>query len=130
MVESTRPRPGVSAANPINGREYATHQGSGTDDDLQYACIFPLPEQRDCTDPNRSDDCDCADVEHDKPLCEVSPGVDPPGTTQYWAKAYPGLRHEIFNEPERERVFADLLDWLRATLPKSGPPPAGGGGPS
>jgi alpha-beta hydrolase superfamily lysophospholipase len=27
-------------------------------------------------------------------------------------RVYPGLRHEIFNEPEREAVFADLLDWL------------------
>jgi alpha-beta hydrolase superfamily lysophospholipase len=28
-------------------------------------------------------------------------------------RIYPELRHEIFNEPEQERVFADLLDWLR-----------------
>jgi alpha-beta hydrolase superfamily lysophospholipase len=28
-------------------------------------------------------------------------------------RIYPGLRHEIFNEPEREVVFADLLEWLR-----------------
>jgi acylglycerol lipase len=27
-------------------------------------------------------------------------------------KLYPGLYHEIFNEPERDRVLADLLDWL------------------
>jgi acylglycerol lipase len=25
---------------------------------------------------------------------------------------YPGLRHEIFNEPEHEQVFEDLLGWL------------------
>jgi alpha-beta hydrolase superfamily lysophospholipase len=25
---------------------------------------------------------------------------------------YPGLRHEIFNEPEQEQVFADLWRWL------------------
>ncbi len=30
-------------------------------------------------------------------------------------RVYPGLRHEIFNEPERETVFADVLDWLRKT---------------
>ena len=30
-------------------------------------------------------------------------------------RVYPGLRHEIFNEPERETVFADLLDWRRKT---------------
>jgi alpha-beta hydrolase superfamily lysophospholipase len=27
-------------------------------------------------------------------------------------KVYPRLRHEIFNEPERETVFQDVLDWL------------------
>lgn len=29
-------------------------------------------------------------------------------------RIYPGLRHEILNEPERERVLEDLLDWLRS----------------
>ena len=26
--------------------------------------------------------------------------------------SYPGLRHEIFNEPERENVLKDVLEWL------------------
>jgi len=30
-------------------------------------------------------------------------------------RTYPELRHEIFNEPEREEVFQDLLNWLKAT---------------
>jgi acylglycerol lipase len=29
-------------------------------------------------------------------------------------KLYPGLYHEIFNEPDRARVFADLDEWLTA----------------
>jgi alpha-beta hydrolase superfamily lysophospholipase len=29
---------------------------------------------------------------------------------------YPSLRHEIFNEPERERVFSDVLTWVEARL--------------
>ena len=29
-------------------------------------------------------------------------------------KVYPGLFHEIFNEPEREEVLADVLRWIRA----------------
>ncbi|MEX2159416.1 MAG: lysophospholipase [Dehalococcoidia bacterium] len=29
-------------------------------------------------------------------------------------KLYEGLMHEIFNEPERDQVFADLHDWLLA----------------
>lgn len=32
-------------------------------------------------------------------------------------KIYPGLYHEIFNEPERETVFADMLDWCDSRLP-------------
>ena len=27
-------------------------------------------------------------------------------------RTYPGLRHEIFNEPEREQVYRDALAWL------------------
>ena len=27
---------------------------------------------------------------------------------------YPELRHEIFNEPEQQRVFEDVLAWVRA----------------
>ena len=27
-------------------------------------------------------------------------------------RTYPHLRHEIFNEPEREQVFQDLHEWL------------------
>jgi alpha-beta hydrolase superfamily lysophospholipase len=27
-------------------------------------------------------------------------------------RIYPGLRHEIFNEPEQEQVFSDLLAWI------------------
>jgi len=35
------------------------------------------------------------------------------GTAGSDRRVYPGLRHEIFNEPEQESVFADLLEWLR-----------------
>jgi alpha-beta hydrolase superfamily lysophospholipase len=55
----------------------------------------------------------------DDPLCPIEGsrafhgGVRVPGSA---FRAYPGLRHEIFNEPERESVFADLLEWVRATL--------------
>ena len=56
----------------------------------------------------------------DDPLCPVD------GSRSFYAglprdavigsaiKTYPGLRHEIFNEPEREAVYADLLGWLDA----------------
>ncbi|MDJ0787114.1 MAG: alpha/beta hydrolase [Myxococcota bacterium] len=32
-------------------------------------------------------------------------------------KLYPNLRHEIFNEPEREHVFQDVLEWLEGERP-------------
>jgi alpha-beta hydrolase superfamily lysophospholipase len=53
------------------------------------------------------------------PLCPIEGsrafhgGVRVPGSA---FRAYPGLLHEIFNEPEREQVFEDLLAWVRATL--------------
>ena len=31
-------------------------------------------------------------------------------------RTYPDLRHEIFNEPEREDVLADVLRWIRARV--------------
>lgn len=86
------PRPESAEGNPINGRDYVTVQPpSGAPDDLQYACILPLPVPRDCNqfDPNTC--CDCRGAP-DTPLCEQVPGESAPGTTQYWAKAYAGLR--------------------------------------
>ena len=32
-------------------------------------------------------------------------------------KSYPGLFHEIFNEPERDSVIADVVGWISARLP-------------
>jgi hypothetical protein len=36
--------------------------------------------------------CKCYSGQNDSPLCEQTPGVSAPGTTQYWAGATPGLR--------------------------------------
>jgi alpha-beta hydrolase superfamily lysophospholipase len=33
--------------------------------------------------------------------------------SQSAVRIYPGLRHEIFNEPERQQVFGDLLGWVQ-----------------
>jgi hypothetical protein len=100
MVESVDPRSGSNPitgdviagstagylANPINGHEYSVPGR----DDLQYACIFPLPATRDCTDPNQVA-CDCLDPNNDSPLCQSTSGLF--GQVQYFAKAYPGVRH-------------------------------------
>jgi alpha-beta hydrolase superfamily lysophospholipase len=51
--------------------------------------------------------------------------VDPAGPRELFAKIgssgkalidYPGLHHELFNEPERDQVLADVADWLDAHL--------------
>jgi alpha-beta hydrolase superfamily lysophospholipase len=47
------------------------------------------------------------------------------GSADRTLRVYPGLYHEILNEPERERVLDDLLDWLERRLTPAVPrPPA------
>ena len=51
----------------------------------------------------------------------VDPGCGPhvynrAGSSDKTLKTYDGLWHEIFNEPEREHVLADLTAWLRSHL--------------
>ena len=38
-------------------------------------------------------------------------------TTPRDLRTYPGMRHEIFNDPERSTVFDDLVEWIRAVEP-------------
>jgi hypothetical protein len=101
MVESITPRVGSNpitgdpivppsslnpTASPINGHE----QNVPNNDDLQYACTFPLATPRQCAATNN--DCDCA-----KPTGANSPVCQPPAggaatNQQSYAKAYPGTR--------------------------------------
>ncbi|MGK3959100.1 hypothetical protein WMF01_00840 [Sorangium sp. So ce1667] len=111
MIESRAPRTGSNPItgdaivppheagwNDLNGREYTVPQGSAREGDLQFACIFDLPEPKDCDGMAESCDCsEAADLENDSPLCQPAAGNDPadpqPRTaTQIKAKAYPGLR--------------------------------------
>lgn len=39
-------------------------------------------------------------------------GLGTPGSR---LRIYPGLRHEILNEPEREQVLNDILEWIEST---------------
>jgi hypothetical protein len=99
MIESIQPRSGSNPitgdaiappgnnANPINGSEYSVPQ----QDDLQYACIFPLPTPRDCSDASIVS-CDCKNPFNDNPLCVDNPSNPGARTLQTKAKAYPGLR--------------------------------------
>jgi alpha-beta hydrolase superfamily lysophospholipase len=47
-------------------------------------------------------------LEHCRPLYERM------GSDDRTLRVYDGLYHEVFNEPERERVIGDLLEWLAA----------------
>jgi hypothetical protein len=74
--------------SPINGHEQANVDST----DLQYACTFPLEVPEPCAADDLA--CDCAEAavdQRNRPLCQP-PGGGPAGTTQYFGKAYPGLR--------------------------------------
>jgi len=51
------------------------------------------------------------------PLEFVAPVYERLGSPDRTVYRYDGLYHEVFNEPERARVFADLEAWLEAHLP-------------
>jgi alpha-beta hydrolase superfamily lysophospholipase len=36
------------------------------------------------------------------------------GSTDVELKEYPGLYHEVFNEPERNQVLDDVVSWIIA----------------
>jgi hypothetical protein len=66
--------------NPINGHETNIADNS----ELQYACIFPLPQPKDCAEGSETCDCKASDAPFNRALCD--------GTTQTHAKAYPSVR--------------------------------------
>jgi hypothetical protein len=85
MVESSAIRPTLEAPtsttiDPISGHEY-----TNANSDLQYACIFDLPEPRDCS--VNTNGCDCSSPTNDNPLCDTTVK-----TKQIRAKGYPGTR--------------------------------------
>ncbi len=99
MVESPLPRPGLPGPSaglledPMHGHEwdvakaFGAPQGPG---DLQYACIFKLPEPRDCTSAIGGCDCVTAGPKGSSPLCQETNGAY--SSIQRYGKAYPGLR--------------------------------------
>jgi hypothetical protein len=110
MIESSAPRPGIVAGNAINGREYDTAQDLpvGVPNDLQYACISPLPRPRDCDASDRNSTCDCGGG-IESPLCERAPADGVSGDTQYWAKAYPGSRQlEVLRAYGENSIVASI----------------------
>jgi hypothetical protein len=109
MIETTQPRSGMNpntlaaitpatsmspTANAINGHEQNVPQ----QDDLQYACTFQLATPKVCAAGDTECDCSAtlagdtsALTVANSPICQP-PGGGAPGTTQYYAKAYPGAR--------------------------------------
>jgi alpha-beta hydrolase superfamily lysophospholipase len=54
------------------------------------------------------------------PLCDVEASRRFHGALQSEGSrilTYPGLLHEILNEPEREQVLADILSWIEKAVP-------------
>ena len=105
MIESIDPRPTGSAhpllgevsvagpeetenSNPINGHEHAVLP---IRDDLQFACIYPLPEPVPCSDANAiTCECTSSDAARKNPLCEGVTSTE--DGTQVYGKAYPSVR--------------------------------------
>jgi len=103
---STNPK-----ANAINGHE----RNIPNLDDLQYACTFALSTPRECVAGDEA--CDCAPAKdgsmdaltlENSPLCQP-PGGGVPGTTQYFAKAYPGTRQlQVLQEVGTNAILASI----------------------
>jgi alpha-beta hydrolase superfamily lysophospholipase len=98
-------------------------------------CGFALPE---ATTPalfadgaRLADPVELAKIRSDLPLLILSGSEDPlagggqltelvgsryraAGLTDVTVKVYPGARHEVFNETNRDEITADLISWLRA----------------
>ncbi len=126
MVESSVPRsgvdingkpiPGPTAApaddNGINGHDWA----NGGEDDLMYACIFPLPASRDCAvvEQQRPEPgCDCGSQQapgDNNPLCrDPAMGINNYGTVQYAAKAYPSMRElQVLKDVGENGIVASI----------------------
>ena len=48
------------------------------------------------------------------PLAGARPTIEAIGASDKTVITYPGLFHEIYNEPEKDRVIGDLIHWLEA----------------
>jgi hypothetical protein len=98
-VDSINPR-----ANAINGHERVTGNGG-----LQYACTFPLRTPRPC-EVGKHCDCDTNPESHSDSdsVCQP-PGGGLGGSTQYFAKAYPGLRElDVLRQHGENAVVASI----------------------
>jgi hypothetical protein len=101
MVESIEPRGGITAYDNIE------HEWNTAYQDLEYACVFPLPAPRACACDSTSTSYASCKYENPNDCCDLTFNVDGRGNAssgaefnrplcqgnkQIAAKAYPGLR--------------------------------------
>jgi hypothetical protein len=110
MQQSITPRaplppPGAQdTADPMHGREWDT-----LGMDLQYACTFPLPQPKSCTDPRYAGACDCTGYPPQPPLCAPDPANGNKPTLQVRGKGYPGIRQlTIARDLGQQGIVASL----------------------
>jgi hypothetical protein len=99
--DAIAPSTSTGLPNKINGHE----QKNVANSDLQYACIFKLtkPIECDAARDMEGGGCDCfaEDAPFNRPLCN--------GTTQNYAKAYPGTRHlQVLREFQDNSIVASI----------------------
>lgn len=108
-LQPTVPESGGPGENSVNGHEWLTANG-----DLQYACIFPLAQPRDCASSAFSS-CDCDDVHTgyaaNNPVCQAPSGEYT--QIQRFAKAFPGTRHlQVLHDLGEQAVVASICPKL------------------
>jgi hypothetical protein len=119
MVQSVSARDGVPPPSDTRGDNGDANDPVGRDwktgdDDLQYACTFPLPQdkQRTCTSADPS--CDCAGAKN-PPLCGAAVG------NQIKAKAYPTTREFMVVRALGDQGVIASLCPISLTVPKTDP---------
>jgi hypothetical protein len=94
IVPSEKLAPATST-NPFDNRINGHEKVDVNQSDLQLACTFPLWTPQVCdqaaSDAGKACDCFDGDLAYNSPLCQPPLG-GPAATTQYFGKAYPGLR--------------------------------------
>jgi hypothetical protein len=99
------PTPNSVATTMPNGHEW----GDVSKNDLEYACIFPLPQTSDCGSPSVTRHCDCGltKLGDNNPLCQNADGSY--GKIQSFAKAYPGLRElKVLKDFGKNSIIASI----------------------
>jgi len=110
-------------ANNINGHEadhgsFSNSFGGPANDDLQFACTFPLSTPRSCD--SAIGGCDCYDEpSRNSPTCQPPTGGIA-GTTQYYAKAYPAPRIiTVLSQVPDQAVVSSICPKVLAGDPES-----------